>query len=233
MSTTQQRRADRPTVPSRRAGPTVAWAMLIGGVAFFIGGSMHPGEDPPGLTLEEHLHLLYTDPAWFPSHAVLLVGLSLMAVGLVTLARGRTLASVPQAQKAATIAAAAGVAGALAMVLHLVAGSEADRIAAGQSTPITDVQLVVETLTVPAFGFGIAALALIGSSSRLLGNRVSAAFAVVGGVGYGLAGGTAIFTDALNFLFPAAAGIAVWAVAVGVGLLARPRVPTAQAVEAA
>ncbi|WP_329091566.1 MULTISPECIES: hypothetical protein [unclassified Streptosporangium] len=45
----------------------------------------------------------------------------------------------------------------------------------------------------------------------------------VGGVGYGLAGGTFLMTDQLDFLFPAAAGIAVWAMAVGVEPLPRHR----------
>jgi len=225
MSTMQQTESNVQARPSRRANPTVGWALLAGGVAFFIGGSMHPGDDPPGLTLKEHLHLLYTDPAWYPAHAVLLVGMVLMAAALVALVRGGTL-TVPRAQKVGIVAAGAAVLGALGMLLHLVAASEAERIAAGQNTPITDVQLVVESLTLPAFGFAIAALALIGASTRTLGNRVVAVLAVVGGTGYGLAGGTLLFTDALNFLFPTAAGIGLWAIAAGIGLLLRRPVKT-------
>lgn len=71
MSTMQQTESNVQAHPSRRVSPTVGWALLAGGVAFFIGGSMHPGDDPPGLTLKEHLHLLYTDLAWSaPGHRV-------------------------------------------------------------------------------------------------------------------------------------------------------------------
>lgn len=225
MSTMQQTESNIHARRSGRASPTAGWVLLAGGVAFFIGGSMHPGDDPPGLTLKEHLHLLYTDPAWYPSHTVLLVGMALMAAALVALVRNGTLAD-SRVQKVGAVAAGAAVLGALGMLLHLVEASEADRIAAGQTTPITDVQLVVESLTVPAFGFAIAALALIGASTRTLGNRVVAVLAVVGGIGYGLAGGTLLFTDALNFLFPAAGGIGLWAIAAGIGLLRRTPVTT-------
>lgn len=225
MSTMQDTERKVHARRSGRASPRVGLVLLAGGAAFFIGGSMHPGDDPPGLTLKEHLHLLYTDPAWFPAHSVLLVGMVLMAAALVALVRNGTFAD-PRVQKIGTVAAGAAVLGASAMLLHLVEGFEADRIAAGQATPITDVQLVVESFTVPAFGFAIAALALIGASTRTIGNRVVAVLAVVGGIGYGLAGGTLLFTDALNFLFPAAGGIGLWAVAAGIGLLRRARVTT-------
>jgi hypothetical protein len=225
MSTMQETESKVHARRSGRANPRIALALLAGGVAFFIGGSMHPGDDPPGLTLKEHLHLLYTDPAWYPSHAVLLVGMVLMAAALVALVRKGTLTD-PRVQKVGAVAAGAAVLGALGMLLHLVEASEADRIAGHQTTPITDVQLVVESFTVPAFGFAIAALALVGASTRTLGNRVVAVLAVVGGIGYGLAGGTLLFTDALNFLFPAAGGIGLWAIAAGIGLLRRAPVKT-------
>jgi hypothetical protein len=195
-------------VNARRISPMVPWGLLAGGALFFIGGSMHPHDDPPDVTVKEHLRLMFDDPAWYPSHVVLLVGVSLIAVALVALVRSRALAGAPRAQLIGAIAAGSSVLGALGMLLHLVAATEADRIAAGQSTPIIDVQIVVETTTVPAFGFSIAATAVL---------------AVVGGVGYGLAGATFAFTDALDFLFPAAGGIGLWAIAAGLGLHLRAR----------
>ena len=158
-----------------RVTPLVAWGLLGGGAFFFVGGSMHPGEDPPGLSLKEHLHLLFQDPAWYPSHALLLVGMVLIAASLVALVRGGTLASVPRAQRVGAMAAVAGVLGALDMLLHLVVASEASSIAAGKGTPLTDVHVVAETLSVPAFGFSIAALGVIGALTRTIGNRLTAA----------------------------------------------------------
>ncbi|MDQ3642509.1 MAG: hypothetical protein M3450_13850 [Actinomycetota bacterium] len=220
MSTMQQ---TEESIRAPRISPRVAWGLLGGGAFFFVGGSMHPGEDPPGLSLKEHLHLLFQDPAWYPSHALLLAGMVLIAASLVALVRGGTLASVPRAQKVGAIAAVAAVLGALDMLLHLVVASEASSIATGEGTPLTDVHVVAETLTVPVFGFSIAALGVVGALTRTMGNRLTAVLAVVGGVTYGLAGATFAFTDTLNFLFPGGGVIGLWAIGVGIWVLLQSR----------
>ncbi len=206
-----------------RASPLVGWGLLAGGALFFVGGSMHPKEDPPDVTVLEHLRIMFENPAWYPSHGVLLVGMVLLAVSLIALVRGGTLARVRSAHVAGAIAAVAAVLGSLDMLLHLVAASEADKIAAHGSTPITNVHVALATLTVPFFGCSVAALAVVGAWSGTLGSRVIAVIGAVGGVGYGLAGGTVLFTDRLDFLFPFASGIGVWAFAAGIGLLIRRR----------
>lgn len=197
--------------------------LLLGGAIFFIGGSMHPKQDPPDVTVHEHLRIMFEDPAWYPSHAVLLLGMVLLAASLVALVRQGALAALPRVQKAGMVAAVTSAIAAFGMLLHLVAGSEADKIAAGGSTPIVNVHLVVETLTVPAFGFSIAAFAVLAAFGRIVGDRVTAVIGLLGGVGYGLAGGTLLLTDALNDLFPLAAGIGIWAAAAGIGMIVRSR----------
>ncbi len=210
-------------IVARRASPLVAWGLLIGGTLFLVGGPMHPKEDPPGVSVKEHLRVMFENPSWYPSHAVLLVGMAIIAGSLIALARGRGLADVPRAHAMTVIAAVAASLAAPGMLLHLISASDAEAIAAQASTPITDLQVIVETITVPAFGFTIAALAVIGAATRTLGNPITAVLGVGGGVGYGLAGATFLFTDRLNFLFPAATGIALWTIAAGVGLLLRRR----------
>jgi hypothetical protein len=180
---------------------------------------MHPSEDPPDVTVKEHLRLMYEDPAWYPAHTVFLGGMVLLAAALVGLVRSGPLRTVPVAHKALVVAAVTSTVAAVGSLLHLVAGSEAAAIAAGQSTPITDVQVIAETITVPLFGLSIAALAVVGAATRTLGNWPAAALGVVGGLAYTLAAGTLLFTDALNFLFPISSGVALWAVMAGVGLL--------------
>src|SRR5262249_21651258 len=66
--------------------------------------------------------------------------------------------------------------------------------------------------------------ASLGAATHTLGNWIAAVFGITGGIAYALAAGTALFTDALNLLFPAAAGIAGWAIFVGIGILrSQPR----------
>jgi hypothetical protein len=216
-------KSDEP-VRTSRTSPVVGWGLVAGGVLFFAGGGMHPKEDPPGVSLKEHVRIMFDNPAWYPAHAVLLAGLAIIAAALVVLARGRTLAAHRRTQTTAVIAAVASVAAAADMVLHLVMATEAERIDAGQATPLIDVNLVLESITVPAFGLSISALAVAGAATHTLGNWVVAVPGVVGGLGFALAGATFLFTDRLDPLFPLAGGIGLWAVASGIGLL-RTRAP--------
>jgi hypothetical protein len=212
-----------PNEVARGTRSWVGWVLAAGGVFIFVGGPMHPKEDPPNVTVMEHMRIMFTDPLWYPAHIVLLIGMALLAAALVGLVRGRSLIGIPRLPLIAAIAAVATAAATPGMLLHLIAAVDAGRIAAHQVTPTADVQVVVETITVPAFGFSIAALAFVGATTRALGNLITAIPGVLGGLGYGLAGATFLFTDKLDFLFPTAAGIAVWAIAVGVELLLRRR----------
>jgi hypothetical protein len=208
---------------ARRTGPLVGAGLIAGGVLFSVGGGMHPKEDPPDVTLYEHMRIMFGNPDWYPSHALLLAGTVLIAAALLVLVRGGSLAGVPRAQAAATAAAVGAAVAVPGMLLHLVAAVEAGAIGAGPPTPIADAQVVVETLTAPLFGLGVAWFAVVGAPTRTVGNVVTAVPGVVGGVAYALAGATILITDALDGLSPLAAGIAVWAAAAGVGLLLRRR----------
>ena len=201
-----------------------ASGLLVGGALFFVGGSMHPsGEDVPGAGVKEALRSMFVDPAWDRSHGLILLGMVVIAAVLVALVRSSALSSDSRAQKVGVIAAVCAVLGAVDAVPHLFAASEADAIAAGDSTPITNVHVVLQTVIVPAFGFSMAGLAVIGAQTRTLGNWVTAVPGVVGGVAYGIAGATVLFIDGVAVLFAGAAGLAVWVFAAGVGLLVRSR----------
>lgn len=204
--------------------PLAAWALLAGGVTWFVGGGLHPKEDPPGVSLKEHLHVMYLNDSWYPSHALLLLGIALIAAALVSLSRAGT--RNRRVQRATAFAAGAAAAATVAAFLHLVMAVEADRIAAHQATPVTDLQVVLEAVTAPVLGLAIATLAVLRASSSSLADRAAAVLGVVGGGAYGLAGGTFWFTDSLNALFPLAGCIGVWAVVTAVSVL-RDRAPRA------
>src|SRR5215218_1996495 len=130
---------------ARRTAPQISWALLIGGVLFLVGGMLHPKQDPPGVSLKEHMRVMFEDPAWYPSHAVIFAGMALIAAALVGLVRGGSLSGVPNVHRAALVTAVTGSLAAAGMLLHLVSAVEVDRIAAGQRTPIIDVLVIVET----------------------------------------------------------------------------------------
>ena len=198
--------------------------LVAGGVAFFAGGAMHPKEDPPDVTMNEHLRVMFEDPLWYPAHAVLLVGMALLTAALVSLVRSRSMVGGPvAAQRALVLAAVASALATVGMALHLMVAVESDALARGGSTPLVSVHVVLETITVPLFGLAVAALAAVGGATRALGNRVIAVPGVVGGLAYAAAGATIAFTDVLDPLFPVAGLIGVWAVAAGTWLLVRTR----------
>ena len=221
MSITSQRVERTHAV---HASAPVGWLLVLGGLLYFVGGSMHPSQDPERVSLKEHLRVMYEDSAWYPSHSLFLVGMILLAAALVVFARDGSLREHGgRAHTAVVVAAAATTFAAAGSLLHLVAGSEADRIASGANTPLTDVLLVVETIYAPAFGLAIAALAVVGAMTRTIGNWVAAVFGVIGGLAYALAGGTFLLTDALDPLFPISSGMAVWALIAGVVAVLRAR----------
>lgn len=199
----------------------IPWALIAGGAIYFVGGAMHPEEDPPDVTLKEHLRVMYEDGNWYASHTLQLIGVVLVAVALVALARSGALARIRNAQRAGVAAAAGAVGWAFGSFLHLIAATEADHIATGHSTPLTDALIVVETVTVPLFSLGVVLLAVVGLRTGLVGNRTATACALVGGVAYAVAGATFAFTDALDPLFPLAGFIGVWAVVTGASMLRR------------
>lgn len=217
MTTALQNDEDTRVLPGSR----VPWTLIAGGVIFFVGGAMHPEEDPPDVTVKEHLRVMYEDGNWYASHTLQLIGVVLVAFALVALARSGALARVRRAQRAGVVAAAGAVGWAFGSFLHLIAATEADRIAAGRTTPLTDTLIPVETVTVPIFGLGVALLGIVGLRTSLIGNRTAAVCAVLGGVAYAVAGATFAFTDALDPLFPLASLIGVWAVVTGASMLRR------------
>jgi hypothetical protein len=213
---------------ARRTNPLTAWSLAAGGVLFVVGGAMHPAEDRPELSMAQQLRFMYEDPAWYPAHSAMFAGMVLITVALAALTRDPAIAGVPRARKATLVTACASALATVGALLHVVAATDADRIAHHDGMPpLSGAYLALETISVPIFSFSVAALAVIGALSRTLGNRVTAVLGVVGGVGYGLAGGTAAFTPVFDFLFPTALGVGLWTVAAAVGLLLGRR-PTAR-----
>lgn len=207
-------------VRAARVKATIAgWLLLAGGAAFLIGGGIHPKADAPGGGAKERLRVMFEDGAWYPSQALMLAGTALIAAGLVALVRHGRPQGAPWARRTAVVAAVGSVLASVALLLHLLAAGEADRLGVGGDAPVTDTLVVVDTIAMPVFGLGVAALALAGALTRAVGNVVVAIPGVVGGVGYALAAGSILISDQLDGLFPTAIGIALWAGAVGVQLL--------------
>jgi cytochrome bd-type quinol oxidase subunit 2 len=210
----------RPTaITTSRRDRTGFLFLVVGGVAFFAGGPLHPqGSDEGDKT--EQLHSMLVDSAWYPAHLVALLGFACVAAGLLALRRdpavrdrlGRTL----------SIGAVVAVVATLGAVVHLFAATQAAEVEHGDTTPLVAAFMGVETIVNPAWGLMIAALAVVGGHTAALGNKIVMPFGVLGGLAFALATATIAFVDTFDPLFPVAGLAGVWLVAAGrVGLVRR------------
>lgn len=216
MSTSTDVRAYRSRVqrPYRVSGAF----LLLGGAAFFVGGATHPGDSGQGSKVSQ-LHEMLVDSMWYPSHALLLAAMACFAAAILTLRlRGGLDAKMATVSGVVSVIA---VLATLGMTLHLLAATGAAGIADGDKTFLYHLQTWNETIVNPLWGLGIAVLAVAGGLTRTLGNPVTIALGLVGGLAYALATATIAFTDRFDSLFPLASLLGIWGVVVGLMVLLR------------
>lgn len=216
--TTLASRATPATTPRLdRAG---CLFLVVGGIAFFASGPLHPkGSDEGDKT--EQLHSMLVDHAWYPAHLVALLGFACVAAGLIALWRD----PVPRDRlgRLLTVAVGVGLVGVLGALVHLFAATQAADIERGSTTPLVAAFMGVETVVNPAWGLMIAALAVAGGRTRTLGNRVVLALGLVGGLAFAVATATIAYIDTFDPLFPVAGLAGLWLISVGViGMVRKP-----------
>lgn len=192
--------------------------LALGGIAFFAGGVTHPSDSGEGTKVEQ-LYQAFIQPAWYPSHALLLASFGLFAAAILLLRKRGDLG--PGMARLVNVVSVVAVVATLGMAVHLLAALGAESIADGQPSLIYEVQKWNETILSTLWGLGIIALAIVGGLTRTLGNWITIPLAVVGGVAFSLATATIAFTDQFDPLFRVASLISVWAVAAGVMWAAR------------
>ena len=199
------------------------WALIAGAVALFIGGMLHPEEDP-ALSGHAAQAAWIGDSLWIPSHSLILLSSILFAVGLIGLLRDRP--ALPAAARRAGWVAVAGAAlSAVENVPHLAATFESDAAAAGHATPFLNTHMALALLAFPLFGCSVATLAVLGG--RQLAHPVVAAGAVIGGICWGLGPWAVgpLGLESLDVLFIIGMLMALWFAVVGVraALAKRPK----------
>lgn len=211
---------ESPTQLSRVRRPTlVAGAfLLLGGVAFVAGGATHPGDSGKGPKVSQ-LHEMLIDSMWYPSHTLLLAAMACFAVGILAF-RLRGGLDTRMAKVTAVVSVIAVIA-TLGMTLHLFAATEAAAIADGDKTLMYHLHAWTETIVNPAWGLGIAAVAVVGGVTRTLGNPVTLVLGLAGGLAFALATATIAYTDRFDPLFPLASLLGIWAVVVGLMVMLR------------
>lgn len=190
------------------------WALVAGAVALFIGGMLHPEEDP-ALSGHAAQAAWIGDPLWIPCHSLILLSSILFALGLTGLLRHGPSLGV-SARRAGWAAVAGAVLSVVENVPHLAATFESDAAAAGHATPFLNTHMALALLAFPLFGFSVAALAVLGG--RQLAHPVFVAGAVVGGSCWGLGPWAVgpLGMESLDVLFIIGMLMALWFAVVGV-----------------
>lgn len=208
-----------PATP-RRLRRVSGVCLALGGVAFFAGGVTHPQPRIRG-TKVETLYDMLVQPAWYPSHALLLASFALFATAVLLFRKWGDLG--PRMARLVNAVSVVLVVATLAMAVHLANALGAESIAGGQPGLVYELATWNETIFNALWGLGIVMLAAAGGLTRSLGNRIIMPVGVVGGAAWCLAAATVAFTNQFaDSLFPIAGSlIPVWAIAVGVMAVAR------------
>lgn len=206
--------AGPPSRLERFAGPS----FVLGGIAFFIGGLTHPSDSGHGNKVQQ-LHDMLVGSSWYPSHALLLAAVALVAVGIYALRQRRDLtAGMERLLRFVFVIACVAT---VSMTVHLLAPLGAASVADGKQSLLSRVQTLNE-LVDAAWALSLAALAVAGGLTGTLGNRATIPFGLVGGLAFALGSATISFTDTFDPIFKVGSLLSIWAIAAGVMAARRP-----------
>ncbi len=188
-------------------------ALAGAGVAIATGGLLHPSGDPIAQL---------ASPWWTTSHAVLMAGMLLLAIGAAACVVGRDL---PRPVRTATgVTAVAAILSVGELVPHLLAATDLHALEHGGAHPFYDIHLMAGPVTNAVIGLSLAVLAVLAAPSRALGlGSLPAALAVVGGVAFAAAAPLIVATGvgAFGVLFSGSVLMGLWLLISGVTLLRR------------
>jgi len=173
---------------------------LLGALLILVGGPQHPGG-----TMAQML----ADPAWVPSHTMMLGGFVALLVGL--LLHGRR--ALPERTRRWVRIAALGTAlQAVEMVLHTAAVVDAAHLSAGEATPVLSAHLALSVVAYPVFAVTVIGLIVAAARERALGSPWIAWLGVAGAAAHGAATPLVVAAGLEQFrvLFPGIAAFGLW-----------------------
>lgn len=199
--------------------------LVAGGVCGFVGGLLHPDEDP-ALTGDAALASWVGNPMWVPSHVLILASTALLVIGMLGLSRSAILTGA--ARTASRLALGASIVWLVESVPHLLAALDEARLLAGAPAPFLTGHLLGAVIVYPLVGLSVAALALLGG--RALAHPALNVLGAIGAVAFAIAPVAVgpLGIDALGVLFAGMLLTMAWFAAVGVTALVRRREPTRQ-----
>lgn len=183
----------------------LAWRLgfALAALLIIVGGPQHPRG-----TMAQML----ADPAWYPSHALVLAGFVALAAGLALFARQDDL--TPDARRWTRLALLGTAGQVLEMTVHTAAAVDHGNLVAGHATPVLTTHLWLSVLLYPVFAATISGFILVTSRGRLTAPPWLAWLGIIGAVAHGLAPVLviAVRLEAARLLFPMVMLFALWLV---------------------
>ena len=179
---------------------------ILGGILMLIGGPQHPR----GTMLE-----MLNNPLWFASHAYIFGGFTCWTVALWLMRRD----IAPEGRADLWLRAAIWVSAIQAFdyIFHTMAYVDAAALAAGTSTPVLTIHMVLTPIVYPLYAIGIIGFIIAAQRTGMVGSPWIGWLGIAGAAAHGLAGifvaGFAI--DALRILFPMLMLLALWFIITG------------------
>ena len=171
-----------------------------------VGGPLHPRD--------ETMHGMLVNPDWFPSHMAQLVGFGLMTLGMMRFRR--IMPHSPAVQRWSGLAALGLALQTVEMAFHLASMVDAEKLAAGQATPILSTHIVLALTIYPLLAILMSGFVIAAAKTRELGNPWLAPLAIFGLVAQAIAVVLVAGFDmqAARIGFPMVMAFALWTVVV-------------------
>lgn len=221
MTTTTHVRSITPT-RSRSFLRAAGLLFVAAGITFFLYGPLHPGDE--GGSKVDVLVEMLENPMWLPAHLLGLTSYACFAAAVLAIRKG--VAFDRTMHRVTFVVLAVLVVGTIAMLVHALAFAGADAVRAdGEDAFWFQLMTWNESVVNAAWALGMVVLVTAGGLTRAIGNRIIMPIGLVGALAYALALATVPFIDTFDALFPLSGLLAVWAVIVGLMLLARGGTP--------
>jgi hypothetical protein len=202
-------------------------ALIASGLLAAVGGGRHPDVAAEGNTAREELAVMTADDAWVPGHALLALGVALLALGLWGARRSGRWPRADQALKVGVVAICLYL---VEAVMHTAAAVDSEALAHGHSAPVAFTHLGLAAVLYPLSGIAIVWMAhAMGTDWGRL--RFLSVLGIVGGCVHAVSvPATLLLPDTETSPLFATAGmlLAAWALVVGLVGLIRPERPEAQ-----
>ena len=182
----------------------VSWRLwfLLGGVLVIAGGLQHPRGGS--------MVAMLANPAWVPSHTLILAGYAALAAGLFLF--GRSAALPPGTARWTRLSFYAMVLSAAEMVLHTAASVDHGNLAAGRAAPVFTTHIWSATVVQPILALAIVGFILATARERTLASPWIAWLGIAGAVAHGAAPILVVALGLGQFwiLFPLVMLLALW-----------------------